>query len=496
MKELSIFMLVLAMAFPFGAKAATPTGDVNGDGLVNIADVSELINYLLFDEWSEPTLVDEYVDLGLGSGTLWATHNLGATNPEDYGDYFAWGETVPNKETYTWQTTAWVYYENGSMRLSKYNTDSQYGDIDNKTELDLEDDAAYVNWGPQWRMPSIAQFDELLTQCTWQWTELNGVKGRLLTGPNGNTLFLPAAGQRSGANVSSVGSNGNYWSRELYYVNPTSYRPTNGYKLYFSSSMKQKNSGSRNYGYPVRPVYVPQDDPTGGYERGDCNFDGLVNIADVSELINYLLFDEWSEPTLVEDYVDLGLPNGTLWAKHNVGANKPEANGDYFAWGETEPKENYTANSYKWAYVENGKIYYTKYNTDSANGEVDNKTELDPEDDAATVNMGSEWRMPTIDEITELIENCTWQWTKLNGVNGYQVTGPNGNSIFLPASGESAMYSIGLKGYYWTRSMAFTAPSFYFPTNGANLYFASDLEKVNGSSRFMGCTVRAVRVTE
>ena len=260
--------------------------------------------------------------------------------------------------------------------------------------------------------------------------------------------------------------------------------------------MKQKNSGSRNYGYPVRPVYVPQDDPTGGYERGDCNFDGLVNIADVSELINYLLFDEWSDPTLVEDYVDLGLPNGTLWAKHNVGANKPEANGDYFAWGETEPKENYTANSYRWAYVENGKIYYTKYNTNSANGEVDNKTELDPEDDAATVNMGSEWRMPTIDEITELIENCTWQWTKLNGVNGYQVTGPNGNSIFLPASGESAMYSIGLKGYYWTRSMAFTAPSFYFPTNGANLYFASDLEKVNGSSRFMGCTVRAVRVIE
>ena len=135
MKKLSILLLLLAMAFPFGAKAATQTGDVNGDGKVSIADVTTLINYLLTHEWPA-TQVDEYVDLGLGSGTLWATHNLGAINPEDYGDYFAWGETVPNKDTYRLVTTAFLYYENGSLRFSKYNTDSQYGEIDNKTELD------------------------------------------------------------------------------------------------------------------------------------------------------------------------------------------------------------------------------------------------------------------------------------------------------------------------------------------------------------------------
>ena len=196
------------------------------------------------------------------------------------------------------------------------------------------------------------------------------------------------------------------------------------------------------------------------------------------------------------DWVDLGLPSGVLWATHNVGANKPEAYGGYFAWGETEPKDDYTGNTYKWAYVENGKMHYTKYNTNSANGDVDNKTELEPEDDAATVNMGSEWRMPTRDEITELVDNCTWEWTQLNGVNGYQVTGPNGNSIFLPAAGESAKYSIGVRGYYWSSSMSFLEPNNYFPTNANNLYFASDLAKLNGSSRFMGCPVRAVRVTE
>ena len=495
MKKLSIFALVLAMAFPISVSGTVTRGDVNGDGVASISDVSELISYLLSNEW--PTsIVEDYVDLGLASGTLWATHNLGAQNPEDCGDYFAWGETVPNKETYTWSTTAWVYYENGSMRLSKYNTDSQYGEIDNKTELDPEDDAAYVNWGPNWRMPSVAQIDELLTQCNWQWTELNGMKGRLLTGPNGKTLFLPAAGQRSGANLSSVGSNGNYWSRELYYLNPTSYRPTNAYKLYFGSSAKQKVSASRNSGYPVRPVYVSQEAPADDILRGDCNLDGTVTIQDVTVLISYLLSDEWPDPVPVEEYVDLGLPNGTLWARCNVGANKPEGYGGYFAWGETEPKDEYTGSTYKWVYVENGKMYYTKYNTNSANGVVDNKTELDPEDDAATVNMGPEWRMPTRDEITELVENCTWEWTQLNGVNGYQVTGPNGNSIFFPAAGESAKYSIGVKGYYWSSSISFVAPNNYYPSNANNLYFASDLAKLNGSSRIMGATVRAVRVVE
>ena len=243
-------------------------------------------------------------------------------------------------------------------------------------------------------------------------------------------------------------------------------------------------------------MYIPQELPTGDYERGDVNQDGNVSITDVTALINFLLTDEWPAPVEVEEYVDLGLPTGTLWATHNVGATKPEGLGNYFAWGETESKETYTGSTYKWATVVNGKMYYTKYNTNSANGDVDNKTELDPEDDAAYVNMGAEWRMPTMDQISELVDNCTWEWTQLNGVNGYQVTGPNGNSMFMPAAGESAQYSVGVKGYYWSRSLGTMAPDVYAPTNAHNLYFTSDLYKLNGSSRTMGCTVRAVRVSQ
>ena len=359
-------MLVLAMAFPMIANNQYERGDVNYDGKVSITDVTTLINYLLSQEWpASPGTGHEFVDLGLSSGTLWATCNIGAESPEEYGDYFGWADTTPNKENYAWTTTAYAYYEGSQLCFSKYNTDSQYGEIDNKTELDPEDDAAYVNWGPEWRMPTADQIQELLSQCTWSSSvTVNGVKGRQLTGPNGNTIFLPFAGQRSGANVSSVGSNGNYWSRDMYFASNV-FKPNSAFKLYFGSSAKQKTQGSRNYGYSVRPVYASQDVPTSDYERGDLNYDGKVSITDVTTLINYLLSNVWPDPVPVVEYVDLGLPNGTLWATHNVGANNPEELGDFFAWGETAPKANYEWANTAWLYSENGKKRISKYNTKS-----------------------------------------------------------------------------------------------------------------------------------
>jgi len=497
MKKLTILMFVLAIAFPMSASAVYERGDVNQSGDVNIADVTTLIDYLLTNEWPTPSVTAyEFVDLGLASGTLWATTNVGATTPEGYGDFFAWGETVPKDTTYTWATTAWAFYDNGSLRFSKYNTDSQYGEIDNKTELDPEDDAAYVNWGPEWRMPTAAQFNELRTQCTWEWTEVNGVPGQKLTGPNGNSIFLPASGQRSATSLSGQGSNGNYWSRELY-ATTTAVKPNSAFKLYFGKSSKQTISGARNQGCTVRPVYASQDVPMSDYERGDVNQSGAVNIADVTALIDYLLTNVWPDPDPVVEYVDLGLPNGTLWATHNVGANNPEELGDFFAWGETAPKASYEWENTAWLYVEDGQKRISKYNTKSNYGPVDNKIELDPEDDAAYVNMGSEWRMPSKADIDELLANCTWEWTQLNGVNGQLITGPNGNTMFLPAVGErmgTSMFNLGEAGNYWSRSLYVLNETTSFPTAAYKIYLTDAGLTWNSADRNCGFPVRAVRV--
>lgn len=133
------------------------------------------------------------------------------------------------------------------------------------------------------------------------------------------------------------------------------------------------------------------------------------------------------------EYVDLGLPSGLKWAAYNVGATKPEEYGGCYAWGEIEEKSNYSWATYKWC---NGsERTMTKYCTDSWSGTVDNKTTLDLEDDVAHVKWGGDWRMPTTDEQRELLNNCDLEWTTLNGVKGYKVIGPNGNTIFLPAVG-------------------------------------------------------------
>ncbi len=191
---------------------SNPDADVNNDSEVNIADVNAVINIIL-----NPVVIEvhEYVDLGRPSGTLWATCNIGASSPEEYGDYFAWGETEP-REVYNWGNYKWfTLYDGGYFEVMKYCTDSEYGAVDGKTELDPEDDAAYVNWGSSWRMPTQEQIQELISKCSSRWTTQNGVKGRLLSGPNGNTLFLPAAGYRWGDSLKYPNSEGRYWSRSL-----------------------------------------------------------------------------------------------------------------------------------------------------------------------------------------------------------------------------------------------------------------------------------------
>lgn len=198
-----------------------------------------------------------YVDLFLPSRTLWATCNIGANSPEEYGDYFAWGETEgynSGKTNFSWSTYKWC---NGSYdTLTKYNVSSSYGIVDNKTELNLEDDAAYVNLGAEWRMPSREQFQELINinYTTTEWTTLNGVKGRKITSKsNGNSIFLPAAGYRYKSSLDYASSYGYYWSHTLGTSNPGDARC-----MYFDSNYISADNEDRCRGHSVRPVRLPE----------------------------------------------------------------------------------------------------------------------------------------------------------------------------------------------------------------------------------------------
>ena len=203
-------------------------------------------------KWMRNHFVDghEYVDLGLPSGTLWATCNIGATKPEDYGDYYAWGE-ANTKSTYNWST--YKYCNGWYDDLTKYCDESDYGNngfTDNLTELQRGDDPATANWGSDWCMPTIKQWEELLGNTTNKWTKQNGVEGRLFTSKkNGNSLFLPAAGYRWDGILYYVGSYGNYWSSSL----DTGY-PGLAWGFSFNSGRYGMDGDYRYYGRSVRAV--------------------------------------------------------------------------------------------------------------------------------------------------------------------------------------------------------------------------------------------------
>ena len=220
----------------------------------------------------------EYVDLGLSSGLKWATCNVGASAPEDYGDYFAWGETVPyyqegysmeipcthwigDKTGYNWESYKWCKGSNET--LTKYCSYSDYGYNgfkDGKTTLDEKDDAASYNWGGRWRMPTVTDWDELKdnNNCKWEWvgagnTEFGGIAGYKVTSLKGGYeecfIFLPAAGDRTGSLLKGVGDYGVYWSSSL-----SNYSSYDASHLYFRSTGVGWLYNGRINGYSVRPV--------------------------------------------------------------------------------------------------------------------------------------------------------------------------------------------------------------------------------------------------
>lgn len=418
---------------------------------------------------NEPEIVPEYVDLGLS--VMWATCNVGATKPEEYGDYFAWGETEPyyakghsqDSPCKNWRTGK----DEGYIFRSYFDFNSEKYATNLKNVLDLEDDAAYVNKGATWRIPTDAELTELREQCTWTWTTSNGVNGYLVTSKvNDNSIFLPAAGIRSDKSLDYSGSHARYWSSTL---------STDDYAYYvtFYPEDVRRDYYNRFEGYSVRPVLIEGENPA---LSGTCNEHG---------------------------YVDLGLPSGIKWATMNIGATTPEGYGDYFAWGETtafgrdlSDGRVFDMESYRWYNGLNDKL--TKYCTSEEYGFVDNRTVLEPGDDAATVNWGGDWRMPTREEANELIANCSWTWTKRNGVTGYVgKSNANGKLIFLPAAGNrnhSNLLNFGVWGNYATSSLHWEENDWDFDFSGSNSVMSLESGDISvySSDRFNGQSVRAV----
>ncbi len=441
-----------------------------------------------------------YVDLGLASGILWATCNVGATKPEQCGNYYAWGE-VSAKRNFSYDNYKYGIDYN---TYKKYNVSSKSGKVDGKRILDLSDDAAHVNMGGEWRMPTRAELDELSENCKTEWTVIDGVPGCKYTGPNNNYIFIPQSGSYYGMDNTTkdkyatiAGSSLDYESKDSRAYN------RNVYCLTASSSNTFVSSKARYAGIPVRAVYanrvtvaVQSENSSMGRVSGGGQYNEGCEITVVAIPNNGYKFVKWSDgstenmhtikvysdieltATFQIDYqysrlagaqlndhhfVDLGLPSGTMWATCNIGADNPEDYGNYYAWGETVPKQYYGWFNYKYGKSEKRmRKYVPKKNKNIV---------LKPEDDAAAANWGGAWRMPTREEFEELIKNCTHKWTMVNGVYGCKVIGPNGNSIFLPAAGRKYSYSkkfpdsgtdhifregsrywsssLGIKGYSW-----------------------------------------------
>ena len=480
----------------------------------------------------------DYVDLGLPSGLKWATCNVGANSLESYGNYYAWGE-ISTKVTYL--TTNSLTYEKNMNDISgnaKYDaaTANWGGNWRMPTRDELNELRNNCTWtwttqngvngykvksktnggsifmpaagsknssfvgvgerGEYWTStPSdndgkaiFLRFEEsfyYIVECARSWGQcIRPVFGGNFTGPGEQPedepeepeIVLPTVTTNSvtnitensatcGGNVMSDG-NGTVSARGICWSETSEPKINNLYS-------EESNEGTGIGSFTSSMTNLKAN--TTYYVRAYAtNEAGTV----YGEVKNFKTLEEDPEETISgtengHDYVDLGLPSGLKWATCNVGASTSTDYGHYYAWGEITTKTEYTEY--------NSLTYGKQMNDISGNSQYD----------AATANWGGSWRMPTKNELNELINNCTWTWTIQNGVNGYNVEGPNGNSIFLPAAGcryGSSLNNAGGYGYYWSSSPYedgdYRAYFFYLDSVSRSVY--------NDGLRFYGLSVRPV----
>ncbi len=339
----------------------------------------------------------EYVDLGLS--VMWATCNVGAKSPEEMGDSYSWGGTKPYKishtdddhtydEEYPWKD------ENG---YTKYNSNPEEGIVDNKTKLDLEDDVAHVKMGGKWRLPSEDEIRELVENCIITITTKEGIEGLVFTAQNGNSIFIPII--KESYHKLSIIRSSELYQGEYRFITPI-------------MNIWEIGMDFDNY-YTIT---------TGIHEFGREALIPVRGVFTSEKTVSYPEPKAWVSGTSSNhEYVDLGL--SVKWATCNLGASSKTGMGMKYRWAETTPTLN---DSFDFDSDYNN-FLYEKYN---------NKTTLAKEDDAAYASWGGKWRTPTFGELLELREKCIWKQVTIDNVKGYQITGPNGNAIFLPLNEE------------------------------------------------------------
>lgn len=445
---------------------------------------------------------EEMVDLGLS--VKWAGYNLGAESPEESGDYYSWGETE-TKRKYT--TDRYTGLSNDTLaRLGHSISGSNY-------------DAAFVQSEGKWRMPTEDEFKELCERCSWVLGEYEEVPGYMVTGPNGNTIFLPFAGEKNDRSINgkkescgiSVASNGNsnglsnvfFISGGTYEIIPaqpyvgrvirpvcdvapavSSTQPSAPGTQYSQANIQQTLNGSsvQSLRNRLSNALAPSGSAVAAGSNAQAANNGVhhqqamqqqqINQQQAVQQQQLALQQQVNEPAeplsyaANDDAVDLGL--SVRWATSNLGATTPTARGYFYAWGELEPKECYDKSTY--TYYDAEKDSYIEIGENISGSEYD----------AARALRQGNWRIPTVAECEELVRECEWSWVQIDGVSGYKVTGPNGKSIFMPLAGYYSGSEVSEFGSYWTGA----------PDSG--LGFNPEGPYIFTGDRFKGRTIRPV----
>ena len=478
---------------------------------------------------------DDYVDLGFDH-VMFATKNLGAKRPEDTGDFFAWGETEP-KEVYSWETyklqTSQFYYKDGEFLHSQDDAATvilgEGWRLPTGDEVKLLQDSYTTDQNCSRIRPILS----------------NGVYGYLVIGPNGNSIFIPYTEFMSDGELMNWDNfTSRLWTSDCGKGKSLTIFTISPLGVSFFDSME------RSCGLPIRPVKEKKaesdtiflkynvlerniaeaqqllatinaaDYSTESYQALDRNYqravamrayvkenDGQIDnqsiyvinkinkslqdsIDHASHFLRLAIVDLQLVPKASDiKAVDLGL--SVRWASANLGARSETENGYFIAWGELAPKQGrYEWESYKFCneVYDGDRDYskFSKYVTDSRWGEVDGKTRLDLEDDAAHDFLGGDWRMPTPEEFQELVDNCTFENVGLNGHTVMKATGPNGNYILFPHSGSTSVVD---EIYCWTTDMSPGANQ-HAICYGIQSFFGEGYK--SWEDRFVGMTIRAV----